>query len=134
MAGLAKEREEIFLPDRGDPLVLPPASPALRLLQAVRDESHRFATTFHKKLRDRKVQGSLLEGLPGIGPKRSRALLVHFGSLERIAAAPPRRWRRWCGCRRPGAGAAGAAARSGLRRPRSASLRAPGGRPPRTTT
>ncbi len=88
-AGLAKEREEIFLPGRSGPVLLPEGSAALRLLQAVRDESHRFATTFHKRLRDRKVQTSLLERLPGIGPKRSRALLAHFGSLRRIAAAAP---------------------------------------------
>jgi excinuclease ABC subunit C len=90
VAGLAKEREEIFLPDRAEPLVLEATSPALRLLQAVRDESHRFATGFHKRLRDKKVQRSLLETFEGIGPKRSKTLLARFGSLRRIAEGETR--------------------------------------------
>jgi len=89
VVGLAKKREELYLPSRSDPLVLPEASDALRLLEAVRDEAHRFATTFHKKLRADRLGSSVLERVPGIGPKRARALLERFGSLEELRAAEP---------------------------------------------
>jgi excinuclease ABC subunit C len=84
VVGLAKRNEELFLPGRSDPLVLPRDSAALRLLQAVRDEAHRFATTFHKRVRAAELAGSVLESVPGIGPRRSRALLSAFGSLEEL--------------------------------------------------
>lgn len=87
VVGLAKREEQIFLPQNPEPLILDPSSPALRLLQRVRDESHRFATTRHRSIRDKKVHTSILEGIKGIGQQRSKSLLKHFGSLESIAAA-----------------------------------------------
>jgi excinuclease ABC subunit C len=86
--GLAKKNEEIFTARGDEPIRLPFTSPALRLLVAVRDESHRFATTFHKLLRDRETASSYLEKIKGIGRKKARLLLLGFRSLERIAAAP----------------------------------------------
>lgn len=84
MLGLAKRMEEIFLPGRELPLILPPHSPALHLLERVRDEAHRFAITFHRGLRDQKALGTGLESVPGIGPARRRALLMAFGTLRAI--------------------------------------------------
>ena len=89
LAGLAKENEEIFLPGRSDPVILEEGSAALRILQHVRNESHRFATGFHKRLRSKRLDKSLLEGIPGIGAKRSRTLLRVFGSLEEIMNRSP---------------------------------------------
>ena len=89
VVGLAKRNEELFLPGRSRPLVLPEASAALRILQAVRDEAHRFATTFHKRLRATDLSTSVLEKVPGIGKKRSRQLLAAFGSLEGLLRAEP---------------------------------------------
>ncbi|MBN2352989.1 MAG: excinuclease ABC subunit UvrC [Spirochaetales bacterium] len=86
--GLAKKREEVFTVGGDKPIRLPFTSPALRLLVAVRDESHRFATTFHKLLRDRETASSYLEKIKGIGGKKARLLLLNFRSLEKIAAAP----------------------------------------------
>jgi excinuclease ABC subunit C len=84
---LAKRIEEVFFPDRPDPLVLDHSTPELQLLQRVRDEAHRFAITHHRGRRDSAMTGSLLDELPGIGPSRKRALLTHFGSPEAIVAA-----------------------------------------------
>jgi excinuclease ABC subunit C len=89
VVGLAKKNEELFLPGRSDALRLPEASEGLRLLQAVRDEAHRFATTFHKRLRATDLSTSMLEKVPGIGRKRSRQLLSAFGSLEGLLGARP---------------------------------------------
>jgi len=88
LAGLAKEREELFLPDRGDPIVLPPTSPALYLVQRLRDEAHRFAITYHRGLRARRAVRSAFDDLPGVGPKRKRELLKVFGSIKRVREAP----------------------------------------------
>ncbi len=85
--GLAKKQEEIFLPGRPDPLVLPRDSQGLYLLQRVRDEAHRFAISYHRKLRAKQSLASILEEIPGIGPKRRQALLKHFGSIEAIRQA-----------------------------------------------
>ncbi len=85
--GLAKQEEEIFLPDREDSIRLPRRSDALRLLQRVRDEAHRFAITYHKSLRDKKTVHSDLDQVIGIGPKRKQLLLKHFGSMKRIREA-----------------------------------------------
>jgi excinuclease ABC subunit C len=85
--GLAKRIEEVFMPDRRDPIELPEGSDALRLLQRVRDEAHRFAITFHRSRRDRAANASVLDGVRGVGPARKRALLRHFGSPERLLAA-----------------------------------------------
>ena len=84
VAGLAKRNEEVFLPGRKDPVILPEGSSALRVLQYVRDESHRFATSFNQKLRQKTVSFSLLESVPGIGKKRSKKLLEEFGSVAGI--------------------------------------------------
>ena len=88
IAGLAKKEEELFLPERETPLVLSRDSLALKLLQAVRDESHRFATGFHKKLRRKKATISVLEKFEGIGKAKARRLLTMFGSLQAIASVP----------------------------------------------
>ena len=85
--GLAKKQEEIFLPDRSDPIVLPRDSQGLYLLQRVRDEAHRFAIGYHRQLRAKKSLTSILEEIPSIGPKRRQALLKHFGSIEAIRQA-----------------------------------------------
>jgi excinuclease ABC subunit C len=84
---LAKRIEEVFLPGRPDPLLLDHSTPELQLLQRIRDEAHRFAITHHRSRRDSAMTGSLLDGLPGIGPARKRALLTHFGSPDAILAA-----------------------------------------------
>jgi excinuclease ABC subunit C len=84
---LAKRVEEVFVPGRSDPIVLPEHSPGLHLLQRIRDEAHRFAVTFHRQRRDSAARGSMFDQLEGVGPVRRRALLQHFGSAERIAAA-----------------------------------------------
>ena len=88
LAGLAKEREELFLPDRTDPIVLPATSPALYLVQRLRDEAHRFAITYHRDLRARRAVHSAFDDLPGVGPKRKRELLKVFGSIKRVRDAP----------------------------------------------
>ena len=85
--GLAKKQEEIFMPGRSDPLVLDEASPSLRILEQVRNESHRFATTLNKKKRAKRVALTLLEDVPGIGQARSKRLMMVFGSMEAILGA-----------------------------------------------
>jgi len=85
--GLAKEREELFLPGRGDPVLLSTTSPALYLVQRLRDEAHRFAITYHRDLRARRAVRSALDEIPGVGPARKRALLRAFGSVRRIREA-----------------------------------------------
>jgi excinuclease ABC subunit C len=84
---LAKRIEEVFLPGERSPLVLPPDSPALHLLQRARDEAHRFAIEFHRGRRDKAMTRSVLDDLPGVGPARKRLLLSHFGSPDRFLAA-----------------------------------------------
>jgi excinuclease ABC subunit C len=88
VVGLAKEREEIFLPDREEPVLLPTTSPALYLMQRLRDEAHRFAITYHRSLRARAATHSVFDDLPGVGPKRRAALLRVFGSARRVRDAP----------------------------------------------
>ena len=88
LAGLAKEREELFLPDATVPIVLPATSPALYLVQRLRDEAHRFAITYHRDLRARRSVRSAFDDLPGVGPKRKRELLKVFGSIKRVRDAP----------------------------------------------
>ena len=84
---LAKRVEEVFIPDRREPLLLAHDTPELQLLQRVRDEAHRFAITHHRQRRDRQMTESVLDGLPGVGPKRKRALLQHFGSPDSVLGA-----------------------------------------------
>jgi excinuclease ABC subunit C len=88
IVGLAKEREELFLPGRPDPVVLPPSSAALYLVQRIRDEAHRFAITYHRELRRKAAVKSAFDDLPGVGPARRRALLRTFGSAKRVREAP----------------------------------------------
>jgi excinuclease ABC subunit C len=85
---LAKREEEIYLPGARDPVWLPRRSEALHLLQHIRNEAHRFAITYHRTLRSKRTIASDLDAVPGIGPRRRAALLVHFGSVERIREAP----------------------------------------------
>jgi excinuclease ABC subunit C len=87
IVGLAKRNEEIYVEGASEPLVLPRSSAALRLLQRARDEAHRFAVEYHRKLRSRRLRRSELDDIPGIGVKRKTALLVEFGSLEALRKA-----------------------------------------------
>ncbi|GIV00743.1 MAG: UvrABC system protein C [Actinomycetota bacterium] len=87
--GLAKRLEEVYLPDRPEPLVIPRGSEALFVLQHLRDEAHRFALTYHRTKRAKRVLASPLDEIPGVGPARKRALLRRFGSLARLARATP---------------------------------------------
>ena len=86
--GLAKEREEIFAPGRGEPIVQEHNSPGMFLVQRIRDEAHRFAITLHRKVRSRRALSSPLDSIEGIGPARKRALLRTFGSVQAIRDAP----------------------------------------------
>jgi excinuclease ABC subunit C len=86
-AGLAKEREEIFVPGRSNPIVLPESSPARQMLQRLRDEAHRFAITYHRNIRKKESFASVLDTVPGIGKKRKLALLRKFGSVKAIREA-----------------------------------------------
>ncbi len=85
--GLAKRMEEVYVPGSPDPLVLPRASEALYLLQRVRDEAHRFALAYHRKLRGRSMTRSALDGIPGVGEARRKDLVRHFGSPRKVAQA-----------------------------------------------
>ena len=87
--GLAKREEEIFVPGRSEPVVLDRRHPGLRALQALRDEAHRFAITYHRELRRKRLTESLLDDLPGIGEKRKLALLKAFGSVRELRKAAP---------------------------------------------
>ncbi len=87
LAALAKRNEELFLPGRRDSVRLPRRDPALRLLQRVRNEAHRFAHAYNRKLRGRRTIQSKLSGIPGIGPKRQRSLLTRFGSVKSVRQA-----------------------------------------------
>lgn len=86
--GLAKRFEELFVPDEDEPVVLPRGSEALYLVQRIRDEAHRFAITFHRQVRGKSSIQSALDTIPGIGPKRKKALLRKFGSVKQIREAP----------------------------------------------
>jgi excinuclease ABC subunit C len=94
--GVAKEEgshtklttaEEIYIPGANEPIILPRTSQGLYLLQRIRDEAHRFSITYHRKLRSEKTFKSILDEIPGIGPKRKKALMLHFGSTRAISAA-----------------------------------------------
>jgi excinuclease ABC subunit C len=84
---LAKRVEEVYVPGLPDPIRLPAHSPALQLLQRIRDEAHRFALGFHRQRRDAQSRESIFDTLEGVGPARRRALLQHFGSAESVLAA-----------------------------------------------
>ena len=87
-AGLAKRHEELFVKDMTEPIILPRTSQALYLVQRVRDEAHRFAVTYHRKLRGKRSMQSALDTVPGVGPKRKKALLRKFGSVKAVREAP----------------------------------------------
>ena len=88
VAAIAKREEILYLEGRDGEVRLPPSSPALQLVQRIRDEAHRFAVKYHRTLRARRTLRSELEAVPGLGPRRARLLLSRFGSLERVLAAP----------------------------------------------
>jgi excinuclease ABC subunit C len=87
VVGLAKQQEEIFFPHKSNSLLLPRHSQALYLVQRIRDEAHRYGITAHRKKRQKLGMASQLDAIPGIGPARRKALLKHFGSVDRIRAA-----------------------------------------------
>ena len=87
VASLAKENEEIFVPGRSKPIILSHSSPGLQLLQRLRDEAHRFAIGYYRKMHKRQIFVSALDTIPSLGPKRKRALLRQFGSVEAIRKA-----------------------------------------------
>ncbi|MFZ4395284.1 MAG: excinuclease ABC subunit UvrC [Kiritimatiellia bacterium] len=88
VAGLAKEQEAIVRDNGQPPVLLPRNSPALQVLQRLRDEAHRFALDHHRRLRNRLIRESALDEIPGIGPQRKQTLLQTFGSVYRLARAP----------------------------------------------
>ncbi len=87
VASLAKENEEVFIPQKPEPITLPRSSPGLQLLQRLRDEAHRFALGYHQKIHKKETFASALDSIPGIGPKRKRTLLKRFGSVRGIKEA-----------------------------------------------
>jgi len=87
VCGLAKSDEEVFVPWDDTPIVLPTGSASLYLIKQVRDESHRFAITFHRELRDKAMTVSIMDEIPGVGPKRKKDIMRHFGSFKRLKAA-----------------------------------------------
>jgi excinuclease ABC subunit C len=89
VCGLAKRLEEIWLPDRDEPVILSRASEALHLLQHLRDEAHRFAITGHRRKRSARTRASELDAVPGLGPAKRKRLLAAFGSVKRMRAADP---------------------------------------------
>lgn len=87
--GLAKRLEEVFLPNTSEPIQLPRTSSSLKILQQVRDEAHRFAITFHRKLREKRTLQTELTEIKGIGKTTAQKLLIEFGSVEKIKSASP---------------------------------------------
>ena len=87
VASLAKRNEEIFLPGKSEPIILPRNSESLYLLQRIRDESHRFAITYHRQLRKKDMKNSVLDGVSGLGPSRRARLIKEFGSINKIRQA-----------------------------------------------
>jgi excinuclease ABC subunit C len=85
--GLAKKMEEVYMPGRPEPVLIPRDAEALYLLQQVRDEAHRFANDYHQNLRSKSMVDSILDDVEGIGPKRKRDLIRHFGSLKKMRSA-----------------------------------------------
>ena len=102
LCGLAKRLEEVWLPGEDDPVILPRTSEGLYLLQRVRDEAHRFAITHHRQRRSKSMTSSALDGIPGLGEVRRKALLRHFGSLKRLREATVDEIERGRGVSAPG--------------------------------
>ena len=114
LAGLAKRDEEIWLPDKAAPVKLPRQSEALKVLQFVRDETHRFATGLNQRLRSKDLYFPVLESIEGIGPKRAAAIMKAYGNLERIAATGAEEIAGNCGITLNAAAAVRTAARLAL--------------------
>ena len=109
--GLAKRLEEVWVPGEPDPVIMPRNSEGLYLLQRIRDEAHRFAITFHRSKRSKRMTASALDSVPGLGEHRRKALVTHFGSVARLKQARSRRsprCRASASRRQGGAGALGA--------------------------
>jgi excinuclease ABC subunit C len=87
VASLAKRFEEVFVPGESEPRIVPRQSEALYLLQRIRDESHRFAITFHRELRGKRMTSSALDGIPGLGPTRQKRLLKELGTVKAVRQA-----------------------------------------------
>ena len=87
IVAMAKRIEEIFIPSKSEPIVLREDNPTLHMIQRLRDEAHRFAVTYHRRLRQKSLSASVLDKIPNIGPKRKQALLQHFGSIDAIREA-----------------------------------------------
>jgi excinuclease ABC subunit C len=87
VAALAKRFEEVFLPGQADPVRIARQSEALYLLQRIRDEAHRFAITYHRSLRAKRMTTSVLDGVPGLGPTRKRRLVKELGGIRAVRSA-----------------------------------------------
>ena len=87
LIGLAKRLEEIWVPDDDEPVILPRNSEGMYLLQQIRDEAHRFAITYHRQQRSKRMRSSALDAIPGLGPSRRSELVKHFGSVKKMKAA-----------------------------------------------
>ena len=85
--GLAERLEEVYIEGQPAPMALPRDSQALYMLQRLRDEAHRFALTYHRQLRAQRTTRSILDEIPGVGPKRKKQLIKHFGSVQAVRAA-----------------------------------------------
>jgi excinuclease ABC subunit C len=132
LCGLAKRLEEVWLPGEDFPVIFPRTSESLYLLQRIRDEAHRFAITFHRQRRSKRMTASALDGVPGLGTTRRKALLRHFGSLKRLSAATPEEITEVPGIGRVTAEAVLAALNPPASAPESATveMQAPGAIPP----
>ena len=111
VAGLAKQEEEIWLPHKKQPIKLPERSEALKVLQFIRDETHRFATGLNQRLRSKDLYFQVLESIEGIGPKRAARIMKTYENLEKIAAAAPQEIARKCGISEAAASAVRAGAK-----------------------
>ena len=98
IASLAKSFEEVYLPGQDEPLRLPRQSEALYLLQRLRDEAHRFAISYHRKLRGKRMTAGALDGIPGLGPKRRARLIEHSGASAGLREPPARSCSASRGC------------------------------------
>ena len=87
IVSLAKQFEEVYVPGRSDPIRIPRQSEALYLLQRIRDESHRFAITYHRQLRSKRMTASALDGITGLGPARKTRLMKEFGGVKAVKKA-----------------------------------------------
>jgi len=87
LAALAKREEELWRPGWDEPVLLPDGSPSLYLVKRIRDEAHRFAIEYHRELRGKAMTASVLDEVPGVGPKRKKAMLKQFGGIRKLRAA-----------------------------------------------